>query len=60
MSVTLSRANGDMSNTIQSNIRLTITKVRNGKALKTAKHVDHEIIQSNDTHPTSQVLEKIP
>lgn len=49
-----------MSNTIQSNIRLTITKVRNGKALKTAKHVDHEIIQSNDIHPTSQVLEKIP
>lgn len=39
-----------MSNMIQSNIRLTIAKVRNGKALKTAKHVDHEIIQSNDTH----------
>ena len=60
MSVTLSHANGDMSNMIQSNIRLTIAKVRNGKALKTAKHVDHEIIQSNDTHPTLHVLEKIP
>lgn len=56
MSVSLLHANGDRSAVIQSNIRLAITKVRNGKALKIAKDIDREIFQSNDSHPTLQVL----